>query len=387
MQEKERGPVLTMTAMMTQFCEEANGRADMEVDKEPVSVITAAAGANTAAAATSANVDIDWEDRNNPLHATAYIEDIYAFYRRSEKASMASMNYMARQADINEKMRAILLDWLIEVHLKFKLMPETLYLTTNLIDRYLALAPVKRRNLQLVGVTAMLVASKYEEIWAPEVRDFVYISDNAYTKDEILGMEKDMLNALKFHLTVPTPYVFAARFLKAAAVSAAAGGPTAGAGGADKQAHTVAWYLLELCLPEYSMLKYSPSLLAASAVYTALLAYQQRKAKEAASVEGGVKTGSISSLSACSSFSSTTTSSLSSASSPATGSFWCPVMVKHTGYEEEQLRECVAMMAALQAKSSNGTLTAVHKKYSNAKFGEVAKLAPAVVVEESFSGC
>jgi hypothetical protein len=75
-----------------------------------------------------------------------------------------------RQVDINEKMRAILVDWLSEVHLKFKLAPETMFLTVNLIDRFLEKKQVTRRNLQLVGVTAMLIASKYEEIWAPEVR-------------------------------------------------------------------------------------------------------------------------------------------------------------------------------------------------------------------------
>lgn len=86
-------------------------------------------------------------------------------------------------------MRAILVDWIIEVHLKFKLLPETLFITVSLIDRYLEQIQIKRTNLQLVGVTAMLIASKYEEIYAPEVRDFVYITDNAYTKEEILQME------------------------------------------------------------------------------------------------------------------------------------------------------------------------------------------------------
>jgi len=152
------------------------------------------------------------------------------------------------QAEINEKMRSILIDWLVEVHLKFKvrsctawelhllqqrntifssrpfahlkpscssykfnapprplktpstlnpkspqLMPETLYLSANIIDRYLAKRNVTRKRLQLVGVTAMLIASKYEEIWAPEVRDFVYISDKAYSREDILGCEKTML--------------------------------------------------------------------------------------------------------------------------------------------------------------------------------------------------
>lgn len=86
-------------------------------------------------------------------------------------------------------MRAILIDWLIEVHLKFKLLPETLFLTVNLIDRFLEKAIIQRTKLQLVGVTSMLIASKYEEIYAPEVRDFVYITDKAYSKEEILKME------------------------------------------------------------------------------------------------------------------------------------------------------------------------------------------------------
>lgn len=89
--------------------------------------------------------------------------------RNEELKYQVKYNYMDSQADINEKMRAILIDWLVEVHLKFKLVPETLYLTVNLIDRYLERVEVMRDKLQLVGVTAMLIASKYEEIYAPEV--------------------------------------------------------------------------------------------------------------------------------------------------------------------------------------------------------------------------
>ena len=138
--------------------------------------------------------DIDAADKENPLAvsevrpgsaalcapaqgphprthcALQYVNSIYSYYYRVEGATAVAPSYMSNQADINDKMRAILVDWLVEVHLKFKLMPETLFLTVNLIDRYLALAPVTRKNLQLVGVTAMLLASKYEEIWAPEVR-------------------------------------------------------------------------------------------------------------------------------------------------------------------------------------------------------------------------
>jgi hypothetical protein len=103
------------------------------------------------------------------------------------------------------------------VHLKFKLMPETLFLTTNLIDWYLCVQSISRKNLQLVGVTTILLASKYKEIWASEVNDFVHISNNAYSREEVLTMEKNMLNTLKFNLTMPTPYVFIVRLLKASA--------------------------------------------------------------------------------------------------------------------------------------------------------------------------
>merc|ERR1712226_771559 len=111
--------------------------------------------------------------------------------------------------------------------------------TVNLIDRFLSLRAVSRTKLQLVGCTAMLIASKYEEIYAPEVRDFVYISDKAYTRDQILEMEKVMLNVLHFNLSVPTQYTFLSRYFKAA--------------GADKQTEVCAFFLLELCMPDYGM--------------------------------------------------------------------------------------------------------------------------------------
>ena len=167
---------------------------------------------------------------------------------------------MEKQADVNEKMRAILIDWLVEVHLKFKLMVETLYLTVNLIDRFLEKEPIKRNQLQLVGVTAMFIASKYEEIYAPECRDFVYISDKAYTREQILKMEGDMLAHLNFQLTTPNALVFLKRFTKVAGVLQTPRSKT----------ELLANYLVELTMQEYDMLKYLPSIIAAAATYLAL---------------------------------------------------------------------------------------------------------------------
>ena len=268
--------------------------------------------------------DIDRADARNPQCVPEYVNDIYAYWRKVEPLYRPSPHYMTHQdsngkklqQDINEKMRAILIDWLVEVHLKFKLMPETLHLTVNVIDRFLAKKQVTRKNLQLVGVTAMLVASKYEEIWAPEVRDFVYISDKAYSRDQILNTEKMMLNTLKFNMTVPTAYHFMNRFLKAAK--------------ADKRMEQTAFYLLELAMPNYDFVKYPSSLMAASALRAAQLTLQR-------------------------------------------GS-WNTALQKHSQYSEAQMSECIQKIVSEQAKAPNSSLHAVTKKYSSSKYGEVAKL-------------
>ncbi len=90
--------------------------------------------------------------------------------------------YMTRQPEITDKMRSILIDWLVEGHLKFKMKPETLFITVTLIDRYLEQENVTRVKLQLVGITALMIAGKYEEIYPPEAKDYRFISDSAYSK-------------------------------------------------------------------------------------------------------------------------------------------------------------------------------------------------------------
>lgn len=113
-------------------------------------------------------VNIDAADANNELAMVEYVDDIYKFYKMTEDEYRVC-NYMPWQNHINEKMRMILIDWLVEVHNKFELFPETLYLTIDLVDRYLSTKVVSRKELQLIGISSMLLACKYEEIWAPEV--------------------------------------------------------------------------------------------------------------------------------------------------------------------------------------------------------------------------
>jgi hypothetical protein len=134
----------------------------------------------------SGQVDnVDERDIDDPLCVTAYVEDMYEHFRSKEIATSVRPVYMEDQPFIDERCRSIVVDWLVEVHMKFKLELETLYLTINIIDRYLAMAEVKKLKLQLVGVTALLIASKYEEIYPPELRDLVYICDKAYSGNEV----------------------------------------------------------------------------------------------------------------------------------------------------------------------------------------------------------
>lgn len=96
---------------------------------------------------------------------------------------------MSRQQKISETIRSTLIDWIIQIDYNFKMLPETLFLTVNLIDRYFAKKQISKRQVQLVGVAAMLIASKYEEIYPPLLKDYVFISDNNCTADEILEEE------------------------------------------------------------------------------------------------------------------------------------------------------------------------------------------------------
>ncbi|TDG41224.1 hypothetical protein AWZ03_012353 [Drosophila navojoa] len=116
--------------------------------------------------------------------------------------------YMRRQTDINHSMRTILVDWLVEVAEEYKLDTETLYLSVSYLDRFLSQMSVKRAKLQLVGTAAMYIASKYEEIYPPDVGEFVFLTDDSYTKAQVLRMENVFLKILSFNLCTPTPYVF-----------------------------------------------------------------------------------------------------------------------------------------------------------------------------------
>jgi len=123
----------------------------------------------------------------------------------------------------NERMRQVLVDWLVEVQSQFKLLQETLHSTVEILDRYMAIEGknVGKSKLQLVGVSAMFLAAKIEEMYAPACADFVYITDNAYTEQEIKAQELKVVRALEFNLSQPVSLNFLRRYSKAGSQLAA----------------------------------------------------------------------------------------------------------------------------------------------------------------------
>ena len=147
--------------------------------------------------AASENIEEEEEEEEEGKERRRNFSLLDEMIRRERRVNWKSMQtYMEKQPDINEKMRIILFDWLVDVHLKFKLAPRTLFICFDMIDRYLSQKTVSRQRLQLVGITCLLLASKIEEIYAPEVRDCVYITNKAYTKHEVLKMERHIVLSL-----------------------------------------------------------------------------------------------------------------------------------------------------------------------------------------------
>ncbi|XP_008226154.1 PREDICTED: putative cyclin-B3-1 [Prunus mume] len=259
------------------------------------------------------------DDDCNQLEVSDYVDEIYQYYWVSEAQNPPLENFMLIQADITPHMRGILVNWLIEVHFKFELMQETLYLMVTLLDQYLSQVTIKKDEMQLVGLTALLLASKYEDFWHPRVKELISISAESYTRDQVLGMEKLMLKKLKFRLNAPTPYVFMLRFLKAAQ--------------SEPKLEHLAFYLIELCLVEYEASRFKPSLLCAAALYVARCTLQITPA-------------------------------------------WTPLLCKHARYDVTQIRDCAEMILKVQKVARVGRLKVTYEKYMRPDLSGVAAIKP-----------
>jgi cyclin-A len=236
------------------------------------------------------------EDEHVLMSCIEFRDDILEYMRTMEIQNRPKPNYMRKQQDINASMRSILIDWLVEVSEEYKLNQETLYLAVNYTDRFLSQMSVLRGKLQLVGTACMYIASKYEEITPPDVAEFVYITDDTYTRKQVLRMEHLLLKVLDFHMSTPTINSFIIHFINTIKFN----------NEPNKQRNyrhlqyckhnnnepsfafeCMVRYAAELTLIDCdTFLNYLPSQIAASAVYIAMLSFKKQWTKQIADTIG-----------------------------------------------------------------------------------------------------
>merc|ERR550539_361784 len=282
------------------------------------------------ATSTAQIENIDQDDVENPQLVVEYVNEIYAYMRYLEDKQSISEEYLSHvKTTILPKMRAVLVDWLIQVHQQFNLLQETLYLTVAILDRFLQdhASKIERKQLQLVGVASMFIAAKYEEMYAPEIGDFVYITDRAYTESQIREMEMKILSSLEFELGRPLPLNFLRRNSKA--------------GNVDALVHTLAKYVMELTLVNYEFAHWEPSKLSAAALALSLKVLDRDEK-------------SIQEL-------------------------WTPTLVHYTAYPFEKLRKMITELASwvwdTTKQPADAKLMAVRKKYEDKKLSKIAGLS------------
>ncbi|XP_055691027.1 G2/mitotic-specific cyclin-B-like [Lutzomyia longipalpis] len=249
---------------------------------------------------------------------TEYVRDIFSYLVELEKKFPIERQNMR----ISLHMRSVLVNWINAVHYDFRLVPETYYLSVALIDRYLQQRKnFSRKFLQLLGITALLLASKYEETKPPSIHEFVNITDNSYTAHEVRLMEIKLLHYVEFNLNRPLPTHFLRRFSKAA--------------NATENIHGAANYFLELISLEYLMVHLRPSLMAAASIYLALRLLCPN--------EDG-------------------------------SSVWTSILENYTNYTEGEVLKVAKDVALLVIEAPDSTYQAIFSKYQNEKLGGISVL-------------
>lgn len=196
---------------------------------------------------------LDKKEPHNPQHVPQFQANILSYLKLKDEQVSINPYYMSDQHDINPKMRSILVDWLVDVHIKFKLLSQTIFMSVNLIDRYLSCVQVTRQQLQLVGITTLMIICKYEEIYPPLLKDYVAVCDNAYTKEQILEMEGSIIQTLNFDVATTSCMTF----LEAMQLKLRL----------EDRAFVFSRYILENSLFDLSSLKYNNLVLVAGAVF------------------------------------------------------------------------------------------------------------------------
>ncbi|KAJ2878999.1 B-type cyclin [Coemansia aciculifera] len=228
------------------------------VDADTIDYALTHSGLLGEAAISMAEIN-EFEADVNPIDTTLvpeFSDDIFGYMRDVEQRLMPNPRYMALQPALTWSTRSILIEWVVQVHERFDLLPESLYLAVNFIDRFLSIKEIAISKLQLVGAVCLLLATKYEEIHVPSVKDIEYMVEGNYKVPEILAAERFVLRMLNFDLGWPGPLSFLRRISKADAY--------------DPQTRTLAKYLMEVTLMDERFIGVPCSKIAAIAHYLAM---------------------------------------------------------------------------------------------------------------------
>lgn len=281
-------------------------------------------------------------DREMFFHVEEYRQDIYQYMKEIEVKNRANPRYMRKQPDITHMMRSILIDWLVEVCDEYGQQSETLHLAVSYVDRFLSYMCVVRTKLQLVGTAATYIAAKYEEVYPPEVSEFVYITDDTYTKREVLRMEHLILKVLSFDLSTPTSLAFLSHYCIS--------------NGLSKKTFHLAAYLAELCLLEADpYLQFKPSIIAASALATArhCLLCENCSSKLLDAERGELRVNP-----AC------------------VATAWPAALATCSGYSFADLETCLRELARTHSHATQQPYQAIPDKYKSNKFEGVSTIEP-----------
>lgn len=261
-------------------------------------------------------IDFDAETGDDPQQHGEYAMQTFQYYKNRESAFRVP-NYITAQLEITEAMRAILVDWLVEVQESFELNHETLYTAVKMTDLYLSKKQVRKEDLQLVGATACLISCKLDERIPPMVDDFLYVCDDAYSRDQLMRMERKMLQVVGFDLGYSLSYRFLRRYGRVCKVT--------------MPVLTLARYILEFSLMEYALnVETSESLLAASCL---VLAFKMK------GIEG-----------------------------------WVATLKYYSSYSPLDLEPTVQTLLAMLKRPHKENLKTVRSKYSHKVFHEVATI-------------
>uniref|UniRef100_A0A1A9WYR9 Uncharacterized protein n=1 Tax=Glossina brevipalpis TaxID=37001 RepID=A0A1A9WYR9_9MUSC len=269
--------------------------------------------------------DFDKANWNDPFQVSPYAMDIFN-YLKDREAEFLIDDYMKRQVHLSKWMRALLVDWMVEVQETFELNHETLYLAVKIVDLYLCKVIINKDKLQLLGASALFIACKFDERTPPLIEDFLYICDGAYKHEELIHMEMCTLRTIDYDLGIPLSYRFLRRYARCGKIAMAT--------------LTLARYILELSLMDYDTIAFSDSKMAAAALFIALRLVREEKG-------------------------------------------WNVTLEYYSGYKLIDFAEIIPILNDGLHRKPKGTIKTIRSKYSHKIFHEVAKVA-LMTTEELF---